>query len=441
MQPLVIGVSHVTAPVALRERFSLPSHALESALANVRGRAGECVVLSTCNRFEVYSRLQRETDAFLLVCALTGVDPADARPHLYLHRQQHAVRHLFRVAAGAESLVPGEVEVLGQVRRAWEVARGAETTGPVLSQLFHRAVSLGKRVRSETAIGRRPASVSSAAVQLARQVVGRELRDRHVLIIGSGDVGRSLARCLFEHGARPTVVAHREVERARDLASRYHGRLVTWDRLPEQLARADIVISSTAAPHFVLRHELLERVVQQRTARPLCMIDLAVPRDIEPSVAGLPGVQLHDIDDLRDVIEDSIAQRRAELPRIERMIDAEIARFEAWILARSVAPAIRQLEAEAERIVRSETDRALARLPGASPLERRTIETLASRIAGKLLHANIERIKAMAGDAARLENGADEASHESGRGVSHESADGSPQAPHGSRSAVRHRES
>jgi glutamyl-tRNA reductase len=268
--------------------------------------------------------------------------------------------------------------------------------GPVLSQLFHRAVALGKRVHSETPISRQPASVSYAAVVLARKIFGSQLAERRALIIGTGEVGEGVARCLHDNQVAATVVAHRQVERGQALARRYHAEAAAWEDLPYCLANTDIVISSTSAPHYILQRQHIEEAMLNRGDRPLYLIDLAVPRDIDPATAGLPGVFLHNLDDLQAVVRTTMEERQAVLPEIEAMIELETARFSHWMRARWTAPTIKELQDQAAEIARKEMEWAANKLPDLSERERQIVAAMASRITGKLLHGPIQWLKAQA---------------------------------------------
>jgi glutamyl-tRNA reductase len=323
--------------------------------------------------------------------------------HTYLHTSFAAVKQLCTVVSGIDSLILGETQILGQVQRAWQVAHRAGAAGPVLSQLFHRAVALGKRVHSETPISRQPASISYAAVVLAKQIFGQTLRDRHVLVIGTGEVGEGVARCLYEHGLHATVVAHRQLEKAHNVARRYEAEVASWDELPQRLMAADVVISSTSAPHTILQRQQVAEAMQGRQERPLYLIDLAVPRDIDPSAAELPGVHLHNIDDLHAVVRTTLQERQSALPAIQAMIDAETARFTEWLRARSTAPTLQGLQAQAEMVIERELRWAVSKLPDLSPKDLRVVEAMAARITGKLLHGPIQWLKAQTLEASEHE--------------------------------------
>ncbi len=366
---------------------------MRSALHSAREQTGECVILSTCNRLELYALRHGGNDLETL-SNLFGVSASELSPYTYHHTGAVAAQHLFTVSSGVDSLILGEVQILGQVQRAWQTAHEEGAVGPVLSQLFHKAISLAKRVHSETPISRNPASVSYAAVVLARQIFGQTLRSRRVLVIGTGEVGEGVARCLHENGLHATVVAHRQLERVHEVARRYEADVALWEELPQKLAEADILISSTSAPHTILQRHHIEEAMNARKSRPLYLIDLAVPRDIDPAAAGVLGVYLHNIDDLQQVVRTTLQEREAALPAIRSMIEAETTRFAEWLRVRSTGPAIHELRTEADRITKVELQWAMSKLPGLTERERQVVETMSARIAGKILHGPIQRLKA-----------------------------------------------
>jgi glutamyl-tRNA reductase len=380
----------------VRERYTLSGDALESAVRSVRSRAAEAIILSTCNRLEIYALLRGGERPAHLLEPVFGEDASVLYEHTYSYGSDDAVRHLFRVVSGINSLVLGEVQILGQVQRAWQAAHRSGAAGPVLSQLFHRAVALGKRAHSETSISRQPASISYAAIVLARRILGPKLDERQVLVIGTGEVGEGVARCLHDYGMRATLIAHRQIERAHDLARRYHADTASWDDLPGCLAAADMVISATSAPHYILQTKQVAEAVQHRGRRPLYLLDLALPRDIDPAVSDLPGVHLHNIDDLQAVVRATLHERESALPEIEGMIEVETTRFSTWLKSRSAAPIIEELHVQADEAIRRELHWAMAKMPDLTARERRVVEAMASRIGGKLLHGPIQWLKAQA---------------------------------------------
>jgi glutamyl-tRNA reductase len=370
----LVGLSHHVAPVELRERVTLN---VEDAAALARS-LGDAVCLSTCNRTELYLADGDEARGVVALEALAG-EPLDAV--LYRLRDEAAALHLFRVAAGLDSLVPGEGEILGQVRAAYE----AVTTGPLLDRVFRQALGVGKRVRTETAIGESPASVSSAAAALAAQVFG-DLEGRRVLLVGAGRIGELAASNLASRGATIAFVANRTVDTARELAQRFGGSAIALDDIRAHLGDVDVVVSSTSAPEPVLR----AGDVPARRHSPLFFIDIAVPRDLDPAIHELDGCFLYDIDDLEAVVAETLAGRRAEAARGEELVAEEAERFRSWRAALDVVPAIASLRARAEEIRSAE----LAKVDGrVSDDERRTLESVTAQILNKLLHLPTVRMK------------------------------------------------
>jgi glutamyl-tRNA reductase len=385
MKLVLVGTSHKLAPVEVRERVALDA-AGASTLARKLGVDGrEAVVLSTCNRTELYVVGAEETDVIDELERLAG---GSLGSYLYRLTDEAAALHLFRVAAGLDSMVPGEGEILGQVRAAYE----AGACGPVLDRLFRGALHAGRKARVETAIGESPSSVSAAAAALAQQVFG-ELEGRRVLIVGAGKVGELAARNLLSRGAEVAFVANRSVDRAAELARRLGSEPLSLELVAEELVRADVVVSSTSAPGFVLTRAHVEQGLGRRKGAPLFLIDLAVPRDVEPSVAELEGCFLYDIDDLEAVVAESLAGRRREADRAETIVAAEAARFREWQTSLDVVPAIASLREHAEAIRAAELAKAEGRLGGLSDSELRTVESLTRQIVNKLLHGPIVRTK------------------------------------------------
>jgi glutamyl-tRNA reductase len=367
------GVSHHRAPVEVRERVALTLEQAGALAGELAGAGGEAVVLSTCNRTEVY--LAAEDDATDL--------GSEVQPYVYRLTDEAAAVHLFRVAAGLDSMVPGEGEILGQVRAAYE----AGAPGPQLDRLFRQALHVGKKVRTQTAIAEAPASVSAAAAALAQQVFG-ELDGRAILVIGAGKVSEQAARNLLSRGARIAWVANRSADRAAELAGRFGGEALPLERVEEELGRADVVVSSTSAPGFVLTREQVERA--RLGKKPLLLIDLAVPRDREPAILELDGCYLYDIDDLQAVVAETMTARRSEAERAEAIVLEEADEFRAWQASLDVVPAIASLRARAEEIRESELEKARGRL---SERELKAVESITSSILNKLLHLPTVRMK------------------------------------------------
>jgi len=368
----LVGLSHHVAPVELREKVTLDV----PAAGDLARSLGDAVCLSTCNRTELYFADLPEPAAVAALESLAGA-PLDGV--LYRLHEEAAALHLFRVAAGLDSLVPGEGEILGQVRQAFE----ASEPGPLLDRVFRQALAVGKRVRTETAIGESPASVSSAAAALAAQVFG-DLTGRRVLLIGAGKVGELAASNLASRGAEIAFVANRTAERAAELARRFDAEPLALEDAASRLAAVDVALSSTAAPELVLH----AGDVPARRRRPLFFIDIAVPRDLDPAIASLDGCFLYDIDDLEAVVADTLAGRRAEAERAEQLVAEEAVRFRSWRASLDVVPAIASLRARAEEIRNAE----LAKVKVTDD-ERRTLESVTSQILNKLLHLPTIRMK------------------------------------------------
>jgi glutamyl-tRNA reductase len=378
---ILVGTSHHHAPVELRERVALaPSEA--AALAR---QLGEAVCLSTCNRTELYVAAD-DVDAAeqAAVAALVQLEP-DVEPALYRLRDEAAALHLFRVAAGLDSLVPGEGEILGQVRAAYE----AGSPGPLLDRLFRQALHTGKKVRTQTAIAESPASVSAAAAALAERVFG-DLAGRSVLVVGAGKTGDLAARNLQSRGARIAYVANRSGERAEEVAQRVGAQAAGLDELEARLAEADVVVSSTSAPGYVLTREAVARAKRKG---PLLLIDLAVPRDLDPAIHELDECFLYDVDDLDAVVAETLTIRRREAARAEAIVAAQADEFRVWQATLDVVPAIASLRARADEIREAELRRAESRLGPLSDTQRQAVEALASRIVDKLLHLPTVRMK------------------------------------------------
>jgi glutamyl-tRNA reductase len=378
------GVSHHRAPIELRERVALDLDACR-ALADRLG--SEAVVLSTCNRTEIYLAREEHADevavtAFAEIADDRGGELASA---LYRLRDEAAALHLFRVAAGLDSLVPGEGEILGQVRTAFEVG----STGPFLDKLFRQALHAGRRVRLETAIGESPASVPAAAAALAQQVFG-ELAGRRVLLLGAGKMSEATARNLASRGAGIGAVANRTPAHGEELAGRLGAGAIALDAVSGELEQADVVVSATSAVDHVLSRNAVAAALRARKGRPLLLVDLAVPRDLDPAINELEGCFLYDVDDLQAVVAETLSGRRGETARAELLVEDEARRFRDWHASLDVVPTIASLRALAEEIRDSELARAGGRL---SERERRHVESVTSQILAKLLHLPTIRMK------------------------------------------------
>jgi glutamyl-tRNA reductase len=383
----LVGISHRYAPVALRERVAVDRHAAGRLSRELAADGAEVVCLSTCNRTELYVAHADAARGRALAegpFVEAGLDPV-----VYRLRDEAAAQHLFRVAAGLESMVPGEGEILGQIRAAYE----GGATGPLLHRLFRQAVHTGKKVRERTAIAECPASVSGAAAALIRQVFGG-LEGRRILLVGAGKTSALTARNLVSGGATVEVVANRTFDRGRVLARGLGAEPLPLDGLGRELARADVVISSTSAPEYVVRRDDVAAALPARRGRPLVLVDLAVPRDLDPTIRELDSCYLYDLDDLEALVAGALAGRRCAAVEAEAIVAAEVASFRAWQGSLGVTPVIAGLRARAEQIRVAELARLDARLAGLSEAERRAVETVTAQILNKLLHLPTVRIKA-----------------------------------------------
>jgi glutamyl-tRNA reductase len=392
------GVSHKNAPVALREQLAVDDDKLRELLrdALAAGVLREAVMLSTCNRVEVYGVAEApgaaRTAVFGTLCRQRGVPPAIVESLLYMHEEDDAIRHAFRVAASLDSMMIGEPQILGQVKDAFALAQSCEAVGPALHTLFTHAFAVAKRVRTETEIARHAVSVSFAAVELAKKIFAG-LGGRAVLLLGAGKMGELAAKHLVEQGAFPIYVVNRTWSRAQDMARALSGTAVPFDELAAALAAVDIVVTSTGAPTPIVTRDMVARVMHGRGARPLFFIDIAVPRDVEAGVDALEDVYCYDIDDLKQVVDANIRERLREAQRAETLVEREVAKFRARLGDVEVVPTIVSLRERLEEIRSGEVRKTLARLPDATPETRAAIEALSAAIVNKVLHAPITKLR------------------------------------------------
>jgi glutamyl-tRNA reductase len=389
-----VGLNHRTAPVEEREKVAFSAEDLPDALNRLHAELGNAVVISTCNRTELYATTAGGAhEADRLLDALAACKGAQLHPRLtYFLSHDEAVRHMFRVACGIDSMVLGESQILGQVRDAMSAATQAGSLNGVLSRLLHSALRVGKRARSQTNIGRYAVSVSSAAVALARQTVGT-LEGKTVLVISAGSTGELAATSLAESGAERILVTNRTPQRAAALARKIGGEPVPFSRLPRALAVSDIVISGTGAGEFVLRPETVASAAADRNGNDLLLLDVAVPRDIDPAVRELSGVRLFDIDDIEAVSRANLRGRRREVLRVEAHVEDEVEGFMNWWRSLDVVPVIAALRERAEEIRDRELERTLRRLPGLDDEQRDRIEAMTRAIVKKMLDRPIARLK------------------------------------------------
>lgn len=404
MSVVVVGLNHRTVPLDLFERMTIAESRLPKALADLTSREHitEAVVLSTCNRIEVYAFAERFHGGYQDIRQFfednSHVPPEEFSDHLTCLYDSDAARHLFAVASSLDSAVIGEHEILGQVRTSWETAAAEGAVGPILNPLFRHALEVGKRVRTETAISRNITSVSQAAVAMANERLGG-LDGRRVLVVGAGEMGEGLARALHGGGVSEILVANRTWERAVDVAARLGGTAVRLDELPRHLAEVDVLLTSTGASSVILEHGDLDAVVGTRGGRDLLIVDIAVPRDVDPAASEIDGVTLLDMDDLRAFAEIGLAERRREITAVQAIVDLELDRYVDESTARSVAPIVAALRARGNEVRAGELDRLGGRLGELDDRQREIVEALAAGIVGKLLHEPTVRLKDAAGTA------------------------------------------
>jgi len=395
---VLVGLSHHTAPVEVRERVAFANGQLPGALRRLVEIDGvaEGAILSTCNRVEVIAcggapeLFGEALPAFL--AREHGLAEAALAGHLYTHAGREAVRHLFRVAASLDSMVVGEPQILGQMKEQYATAAAAGASGRVLHRCFHRSFSVAKRVRSETGIAEKAVSIASAAVELARGIFDR-FADKSALLLGAGAMGELAARHLLAQGVGSIMVANRTFERAIDVARGLGGMPVPWDRLARYLPFADLVIAATSADDFLLRRAAVEEAMRERRQRPIFLIDLAVPRALDPELHALDGVYLYDIDDLEGVVADNRGARAREAARAETIVEAEVEAFWRWFTSLDVVPTIVALRERLETIRRRELERTLAALGDVDPRQREVVERLSTTIVNKILHAPLSALR------------------------------------------------
>lgn len=398
-----LGLNHHTADLALREQIAFSEEDIRAALARlgcgVNGsrpaQVAEMVILSTCNRTEIYAVSPTEDVFAVLESFLTdtkNLSSEQLRGHLYRYRDGEAVAHLFRVAAGLDSLVLGEPQILGQVTRAWELARSQGTVRVVLGRLFQAAIHAGKRARTETTISHNPASVASVAVHLAAQKVP-DLAAARVLVLGAGEMAERATEALRKRGVTRLRVMNRTLSRAQALAQRWAAEATTFEHLLDGLAWADIVIASTGAPHTLIHRRHVIEILPARQGRPLVLLDIALPRDVDADVGTLTGVALYDLDSLQHHLEDALSARRAAIPQVEAILAEEHAAFMAYLRTLDVAPIIRALREQAEAIRKAELERTLRKMPHLSEADRARLDALTKALTKKLLHAPTMALK------------------------------------------------
>jgi glutamyl-tRNA reductase len=400
MPLLLLGVTHRTAPVELRERLDFASRDVGAAVEALGARPGiaESVVLSTCNRAEVYAATEHVEQGREEMLAFLGeyhhVPKSAFVPHLFERQEAEAVHHLFRVAAGLDSLVVGEPQVLGQVKEAWSIAAERRCAGPLLNKLFHASFAVGKRVRTETSLGEGAVSVSYAAVQLARKIFGR-LAGRRVLVIGAGEMGKLTAQHLRAQGVGEIAITSRTLGHADGLARAVHGTAVPWADLMIALGRADIVITATGSQQPILDRAHIESVMGRGRRDPLFIIDIAIPRDVDPAAADIEQVFLYNVDDLQTVVQENLSRRTSEIQHAEAIVAEDVGRFMSWHRSRGAIPTVVALRQRFETIRRAELQRLDGKLTGLPPEARARVDEVTRLIMEKLLLEPTEQLKAL----------------------------------------------
>lgn len=394
----LIGVNHRTAPVEVRERLAIPESRLPEACRNLAAHPGieEAMIISTCNRVELLTNLSNgASDLRGWMQQYFAIDAAALDQHTYELREQEVVRHLFRVASSLDSMVVGEPQILGQVKEAYATARAVGTVRAHLDQLVTRSFAVAKRVRNETAVGSSAVSVASVAVELAKKIFG-DLHGKSVFLVGAGKMSELAARHLMAHGCASIFVSNRTYDRAVKLAQKFDGEAISFDALYDRCDRADIVITSTGAPHAIFRREHGEKFMARRKNRPMFFIDIAVPRDVDPEMNKVDGLFVYDIDDLQQAVASHVADRQTEAQRAEAIINAEVERFQARVQTLDVVPTIVSLHDHLETIRQAEIDRVRGRLGTLTPEQELAVEALTRGIVNKIMHTPISTLKTAA---------------------------------------------
>jgi glutamyl-tRNA reductase len=400
MPIILVGLNHRTAPISLLERLAVGEEILPKALHQLSTfeHVLEGAILSTCNRVEIYALVSKfhggAQDLRNFMAEFCHVAPEDFADHLYTYHDEAAVRHLFRVSCGIDSMVVGETEILGQVRRAYQVAQEEGTVQRILGGAFRQALRAGKRARTGTEIARNPVSISSAAVELAKRAFeGKTLEGMKVVIVGAGKMGRLAAQALVQWGATDVTVVNRSEAKARQLAASFNAVFRPFEELQAAIAAADIVLSSTTAPGTVIERTMVEQALVSRGGRPLFIVDIAVPRDVEPSVGDLDEVILRDIDDLKGVVESNRESRLGEVSKVEAIISEDLGKFDAWQHSTEIAPTIGALVERADLLRREEIEKLQRHLATMTPEQRDAVDHLTRRLVAKLLHDPITKAR------------------------------------------------
>ncbi|HHL39820.1 MAG TPA: glutamyl-tRNA reductase [Deltaproteobacteria bacterium] len=398
MNLVIVGLNHRSSPVEIREKVSFPADGIAEPLGRLTNHYGlnEAVIISTCNRVEIVAAVgDMEKGAWQIkgfISDYHGVPIEELDDHLYVHRGEDAVRHLFRVASSLDSMVMGEPQILGQVKEAYSHAVGCKTAGLVMNKLFHKTFSVAKRIRTETRIGASAVSISFAAVELARKIFG-SLAGRSVMLVGAGEMAELAARHLLSDGVSGIFVANRTYSRAVEMARGFGGKAIMFREFTHYLKEVDIVIASTGARSFIIRPEEIEGVMRERKQRPMFFIDISVPRNIDPLVNNIDNAYVYDIDDLQGVVEANLRERAREAGEAEAIIDEEIGNFYRWVKSLDVVPTIIALNRRFESIRRAELEKALASMGGLTAKQKKVLDAMSAAIVKKILHAPVTHLK------------------------------------------------
>jgi glutamyl-tRNA reductase len=395
---ILVGVNHKTTPVEIREKLAFTKGKIEESVDLIFNfpEIIEHTILSTCNRVEIYARANCQDSAInsikQFICDFHGLSFLELEDHFYSYRNEQAVEHLFRVSSSLDSMVLGEAQILGQVKDAYSLAKDLRSTGLVLNQLFEKAFSIAKKVREETGIAERSVSISSAAVELAQKIFD-DLENRTVMLVGTGEMAELAAKHLISYGVKTVYVTSRTYDRAVNLARSLNGSALGFDDFKNELYRADIVITSTSAPNFIIKKEMVEQAIQDRKNKPIFFIDIAVPRDIEPDINSLENVYLYDIDDLQIVVSANMKEREKEAENAMNFINQEVTKFNNWIGSLDAVPTIVEIRNKAENIRNEELEKALKKIDDLSELDKETLRLMSSSMVNKILHKPTIKLK------------------------------------------------
>ena len=395
---ILVGVNHKTTPVEIREKLAFTKGKIEESVDRLFNFPDiiEHTILSTCNRVEIYARANCQDSAIKsikqFICDFHGLSLLELEDHFYSYRNKEAVEHLFRVSSSLDSMILGEAQILGQVKEAYSLARDLRSTGLVLNQLFEKAFSIAKKVREETGIAERSVSISSAAVELAQKIFD-DLENHTVMLVGTGEMAELAAKHLISYGVKTVYVTSRTYERAANLARTLNGSALDFEAFKNELHRADIVITSTSAPNFIIKKEIVEKAIHERKNKPIFFIDIAVPRDIEPDVNDLENVYLYDIDDLHVVVSANIKEREKEAENAMNFISQEVTKFNNWVGALDAVPTIVEIRKKAENIRKQEIEKTLKKISHLSENDKQLLRQMSSSMVNKILHKPTIKLK------------------------------------------------